>query len=496
MTAPLDRLRTVAVVLAGGSGTRVGLDIPKQLLKVAGRTIIEHTVEALHVCDEVDEIVIVMAPDFIPEAERLLLRDAWPKLTRIVAGGRDRNESTRRALDALGEDECNVLFHDAVRPLLSRRVVADCVEALCTYEAVDTAIPSADTIVRVDEDEHVMEIPDRSRLRRGQTPQGFRLSVIRRAYEIAEGDPTVRATDDCGVLLHCLPEVPIAVVRGEEQNLKVTYPVDLFLVDRLFQLSSSQPPAHSPRDPRLAGQVVVLLGGSYGIGASVRRQAEEAGCEVFVFSRTTTGTHVEDAESVAAALREVHERTGRIDAVVVTAGVLERGPLVEMDAETVLRSVAVNYLGPVHAARAAEPYLRASRGHLLLFTSSSYTRGRGGYALYSSTKAAVVNLTQALADEWSDAGVKVNVINPERTRTPMRTQAFGEESPETLLDSDTVAESVLAVLAADLTGHVVDVRLASTTPSAEPAPADLVAGQVDRIEGEAERQARDETLVP
>ncbi len=150
----------------------------------------------------------------------------------------------------------------------------------------------------------------------------------------------------------------------------------------------------------------------------------------------------------------------------------------------------------MHAARAAEPYLRASRGHLLLFTSSSYTRGRGGYALYSSTKAAVVNLTQALADEWSSEGVKVNVINPERTRTPMRTQAFGEESPESLLDSDTVAESVLAVLAADLTGHVVDVRLVNTAPSVDPAPADLVAEQVDRIEDEAERQARDETLVP
>jgi 2-C-methyl-D-erythritol 4-phosphate cytidylyltransferase len=195
-------LRTVAVVLAGGSGTRVGLNVPKQLLKVAGRTIIEHTVEALHACDEVSEILVVMAEDHIPVAERLLLRPNLPKVTRILAGGSDRASSTRRAVEALGDEECNVLFHDAVRPLLSRRVVQDCVKALQTYEAVDVAIPVVDTIVRVDRGAEVVDIPDRSRFRRGQTPQGFRLSVIRRAYELWEADGAFTATDDCGVVLH------------------------------------------------------------------------------------------------------------------------------------------------------------------------------------------------------------------------------------------------------------------------------------------------------
>jgi 2-C-methyl-D-erythritol 4-phosphate cytidylyltransferase len=101
---------------------------------------------------------------------------------------------------------------------------------------------------------------------------------------------------------------------------------------------------------------------------------------------------------------------------------------------------------------------------LLLYTSSSYTRGRANYALYSSCKAAVVNLMQALADEWSDLGVRVNCINPERTATPMRTRAFGDEPPETLLSSTVVARSSLDVLISDLTGHVFDVRRASRDP--------------------------------
>jgi 2-C-methyl-D-erythritol 4-phosphate cytidylyltransferase len=397
-----QRLRTVAVVLAGGSGSRVGLDIPKQLLKVAGRTIIEHSVAALHDCDEVDEIVVVMTPDFVPEVQTLLVRADLPKVTRVLAGGADRNASTRAALAALGEQECNVLFHDAVRPLLSSRVVRDCVKALETYEAVDVAIPSADTIVRVDGDEQVLEIPDRSHLRRGQTPQGFRLSVIRRAYDIAASDPTLRATDDCGVLLHCLPEVPIYVVRGDEQNLKVTYPVDLFLADKLFQLGSHRAAPATPEQygERLAGTTMVIFGGSYGIGADIERLAAQAGCQVFSFARSTTGTHVERSEDVAAALSKVHAETGRIDLVVLTAAVLDRGPLADMDDVAVERQLKVNYLAPVNVARLSQPYLRESRGHLVFFTSSSYTRGRAGYSMYSSTKAAVVNLTQALADEW------------------------------------------------------------------------------------------------
>jgi ribitol-5-phosphate 2-dehydrogenase (NADP+) / D-ribitol-5-phosphate cytidylyltransferase len=240
------RLRTVAVVLAGGTGTRIGSDLPKQLLQVAGRTILEHTVQALHDCQEVDELVVVMTADLVEDARALLTAESFPKLSRVLAGGRDRSASTRVALAALGEQECNVLLHDAVRPLVSGRVVRACVEALATHEAVEVAVASADTIVRVDETGRVMEIPDRSRLRRGQTPQGFRLSTIRRAYGRAATDHGFSATDDCAVVLRYLPEVRIQVVPGDEENMKVTYPVDLFLVDALLSSASAEKHLSAP----------------------------------------------------------------------------------------------------------------------------------------------------------------------------------------------------------------------------------------------------------
>jgi 2-C-methyl-D-erythritol 4-phosphate cytidylyltransferase len=167
---------------------------------------------------------------------------------------------------------------------------------------------------------------------------------------------------------------------------------------------------------------------------------------------------VERSGDITAALAEAHQKSGRIDFVVNTAGVLRIGALGELEDADIDEAINVNYLAPVHIARAALPYLREVGGSLLLFTSSSYTRGRANYSLYSSTKAAVVNLTQALADEWSEIGVRVNCVNPERTSTPMRTRAFGEEPATSLLSAEAVAETSVDVLISDMTGAIVDVR--------------------------------------
>ncbi|MFC4586528.1 bifunctional cytidylyltransferase/SDR family oxidoreductase [Sphaerisporangium corydalis] len=467
MAAQEPRLRTVGVVLAGGVGQRVGLNTPKQLLKIAGRTIIEHTLTVFNDAPEIDEIVVLMAPGFTAEAERLVREGGFHKVSKVVEGGASRTESTWRALRALGDAECDVLLHDAVRPLVEPRIISECVEALKVYSAVDVAIPSSDTVVVAapgPRGEIIRDIPDRSRLRRGQTPQCFRLSVIREAYERAFADPDFErrpATDDCGVVLRYLPDVPIYIVPGSEHNMKVTHPVDVYIADKLFQLASNTAPV--PADPAayrraLAGKGVVVFGGSYGIGAEIVHLAEEHGAIVHSFSRSQNGVRVEDPISVADALDRAAKESGRVDYVVNTAGVLHMGKLEEADDLTVQETVGVNYLGPVNIARAAIRHLRDTRGHLLLYTSSSYTRGRADYSLYSSTKAAVVNLTQALADEWAEYGVRVNCVNPERTGTPMRSRAFGDEPPASLLSPRAVAQTSVDLLISGLTGQVIDVR--------------------------------------
>ncbi|GIJ22500.1 bifunctional cytidylyltransferase/SDR family oxidoreductase [Micromonospora lutea] len=477
--APWRPSRTVAVVLAGGTGTRLGLGIPKQLLKIAGKPIIEHTLAVFEAAPEIDEIIVLMATGHVAEAQKIVDKAGFRKVTKVIEGGDTRNATTRVALDAVGEGDCNILFHDAVRPLLSGRIVRECVNALWTYAAVDVAIPSADTIVQVDENDCITDIPVRATLRRGQTPQAFRSGTIREAYRRAEGDPNFAATDDCGVVLRYLPETPIKVIDGSDENIKVTHPVDVHLADKLFQLAAAKVPRltdHRAYSEEVSGRTIVVFGGSYGIGHDLTELARSYGAQVFPFSRSSTGTHVERPEDVEAALRTAFEATGRIDHVVVTAGILEKGALAEMDQETIDRVLQVNFVGPVTVARQALPYLQQTKGQLLLYTSSSYTRGRADYALYSATKAALVNLTQALADEWAESGVRVNIINPERTATPMRTKAFGAEPEHTLLAAETVAQSSLDVLISDLTGQVIDVR----RPPGEAPVAVAVPTQTDR----------------
>jgi 2-C-methyl-D-erythritol 4-phosphate cytidylyltransferase len=453
--------KNVAVVLAGGVGARVGLTIPKQLIKIAGRTILEHTLAVLQGHPLVDEIVVMMAPGHLDAVHEIVRGGGYPKVTAILEGADTRNGTTERALAAIPEDDAKILFHDAVRPLVSQRIVTDCFDALDTYGAVDVAIPSADTIIEVGPDNLIREVPPRASLRRGQTPQAFRASVIKQAYARAADDEDFVATDDCTVVLRYSPEVPIWVVAGDDRNMKVTEPIDVYIAEKLFQLSGSDAvPQRTDQEYReaLEGKTLVVFGGSYGIGGDIADLARGYGATVVSFSRSATGTHVERRADVAAAAAQAVAVNGRIDFVVNTAGVLPRGLLQETTEETVYSATEVNYLAPIFIAQEFYPHLAASRGSLLLFTSSSYTRGRSGYSLYSSAKAAVVNLTQALADEWSESGIKVNCINPERTGTPMRVKAFGEEESDSLLKSTDVAKVSLDTLIASETGHVVDVR--------------------------------------
>jgi ribitol-5-phosphate 2-dehydrogenase (NADP+) / D-ribitol-5-phosphate cytidylyltransferase len=455
-------LKNVAVLLAGGVGARVGLGVPKQLIKVAGRAIMDHTLAAFDRHPAVDEIIVMMARGHL-DAVRELARSAnYTKVTAILEGAETRSGTTMRALAHLDDvDDCNVLFHDAVRPLVTPRIISDCFAALATYDAVDVAIPTADTIIEVNAQNTIRAIPQRANLRRGQTPQAFRLSVIKQAYVRASEDPAFEATDDCTVVLRYMPHVPIWIVDGEVRNMKVTEPIDVYLADKLFQLADTLPPAASSAEgyrQALTGKTLVVFGGSYGIGADIADLARSYGANVACFSRSTTQTHVERRDDIATARRSVLDEFGRIDFVANTAGLLPRGELVNMTDETIYASTEVNYIAPMVIAQEFFASLRDTSGSLLLFTSSSYTRGRSGYSLYSSAKAAVVNLTQALADEWASAGVRVNCINPERTGTPMRTKAFGEEPAGSLLDSVAVARAALDALLSNQTGHVLDLR--------------------------------------
>ncbi len=338
---------TIALILAGGTGSRFGSARPKQFTLVAGRTVLEHSIAAFEQSEEIDEIGIVVHPKHLDEVRDLLRQQPHPKVTQVVAGGKERQDSTLNGLRAfLREDgtlknpvereeksttsppnsavcapaglssgkspqatekspllsaenselsaetpqlsadnpqsatanrelsadnsplsaetpqlsadnpqsatengehstdksllsvdnpqlstdnhpTVRILIHDAVRPGVSLSLIGRVCAALRSHAVANVVLPVVDTLIEVDADGRMRHVPDRALLRRVQTPQGFHAPVLFEAYRRALADPDFRATDDCSVVFRYCPEIDIALVPGEERNLKLTYPEDL-----------------------------------------------------------------------------------------------------------------------------------------------------------------------------------------------------------------------------------------------------------------------------
>jgi 2-C-methyl-D-erythritol 4-phosphate cytidylyltransferase len=236
----------VAVVLGGGTGTRFGAARPKQLLALNGKTLVERCVAAFAGVPRaegvpgIDEILLVMPAAYHEEAKRLV----GDQVSAIIEGGATRPDSVRNALAHIAARhdpaKTGVLIHDAARPLVTRQIITDCLEALTKHDAIGTAVPTSDTILVV-ADSAISHVPPRETLYRAQTPQCFRLETIAKAHALAAADPAFQPTDDCGVVLRYLPDTPVHIVPGSETNLKVTYPTDLAIAEALLRTSQHPP---------------------------------------------------------------------------------------------------------------------------------------------------------------------------------------------------------------------------------------------------------------
>lgn len=452
-------MKNIAIILASGSGSRFGARLPKQFIRLAGKPIIQYTLETFEAARCIDEIIIVTKEEFTDYVYEIVNHQAYHKVSKVLIGGAERYDSTLAALRSIPDEEANLIVHDAVRPFVSEAIINECVNALKEYNAVDVVVDATDTIVAVS-DGLVVDIPDRRFLKRGQTPQAFKKSVLEKAFKLFIQDPNKVASDDCGIVLKYLPNVPIVTVPGDESNFKITHQQDIYLADNLIKDGLFRKIASDDKiiEKKLKNKVVVVVGASSGIGADIAQLLADKKAIVYPCSRTLNGIDITQPELIEKKLNEIYRKEGRIDYVVNTSGLLNRKSLVSMTQTEVSESYLVNYVGVINLSRACFEYLKQSRGMLINFSSSSYTRGRANYSIYSSTKAAVVNFTQALSEEWLPHGVKVNAISPERTATPMRTLNFGSESPDTLLKSRDVALFTLSAMCTEYTGQVFSIK--------------------------------------
>lgn len=221
---------TCAIVVAGGAGLRMGAPMPKQFLPLGGRPILDRTLAALAASPLVDRIVVAL-PASIPSAWRESIA-RYPKVSAIVDGGAERQDSVRNGLSALPADTELVLVHDGVRPFVSSELIGRVVSAAREHGAAVPVVSVSETVKRWDATKNSLVTTDRSVLLRAQTPQGFRASLLVEAYERA-AETGFAGTDDASLVESA--GHPVASVPGDNRNLKITTPDELRMAEGLIR---------------------------------------------------------------------------------------------------------------------------------------------------------------------------------------------------------------------------------------------------------------------
>jgi len=228
----LAAMRVTALLLAAGRGERLGSALPKAFVPVAGRPLLAHGLEALTACESVDWVIPVVPADTLARGAALLAAlDGRGKLAAAVAGGAERQDSVAAGLAALPPDTDLVAVHDAARPLVRAEDVTRVVAAARGAGAAILAVPVRDTIKRV-RDACILETPPRDECWAAQTPQVFRVELLREA--LAKAAAEGRVGTDCAQLVEALG-VPVRVVAGDPGNLKLTGPEDLAMIERVLE---------------------------------------------------------------------------------------------------------------------------------------------------------------------------------------------------------------------------------------------------------------------
>ena len=224
----LDRPVT-ALLLAAGRGARMATPQNKVIMGVAGKPILEWSLLAFEAAPRVDDIIIVSHAELVASAEAIVAERT--RSVTVIIGGETRSASTLAGLNAIAGDRGTVLVHDAARPLVTPAEISRLIDALSEDDAATLAVPARDTMLLADGN-HVAGIPSRAEMWHAQTPQGFSLSILREAFA-ADGGIN-EFTDECSIVSRYLPDVPIRIVAGSEDNLKITHPGDLAIAENIL----------------------------------------------------------------------------------------------------------------------------------------------------------------------------------------------------------------------------------------------------------------------
>ncbi len=234
-----DKKNVYGVVLAGGVGARMGnVEKPKQFMEVAGKPILVLVLEKFAVHPGFDQVLVLSPKQWIRYTEDLIQKYI-PQKDRVIVleGGDTRNETIMNAISYLDreellDEETVIVTHDSVRPFVTHRILEENIQAAKEFGACDTVIPATDTIVQSVSHNIISDIPDRSIMYQGQTPQSFKAKKLKKVYESLTAQEKEILTDACKIFV--IKGEEVRLVQGEVSNIKITYPYDLKVAESLI----------------------------------------------------------------------------------------------------------------------------------------------------------------------------------------------------------------------------------------------------------------------
>lgn len=226
-----DKKKTAAIVLAAGSGKRMGTAVHKQYLLIKDKPVLYYTLRAFE-DSEVDDIVLVTGADEIDYCCRNIVEQyRFTKVCAVIAGGKERYDSVYEGLKALTGSGCEyVLIHDGARPLISVEMINANIDCVINEEACITAVPVKDTIKVSDAHGYVADTPKRSSLWQIQTPQSFLYTLVLEAYQKRAEAMDETVTDDA-MVVEKYTSHPVRLLKGDYRNIKITTPEDLLIAE-------------------------------------------------------------------------------------------------------------------------------------------------------------------------------------------------------------------------------------------------------------------------
>ncbi len=228
------------IILAGGTGSRMGGDKPKQYLNLKGRPIIIYTIEKFFACPGIDKIIVLCPAQWEEHTKDLIKKYISPAQDKITVtrGGSTRNETIMNAVALIEKsgdlnDETIIVTHDSVRPFVTHRIIEENIDACKKHGACDTVIKATDTIVESAGGSFISNIPNRNYMYQGQTPQSFKAKKLKELYASLTDDEKEILTDAAKIFV--LKGEQVALVKGEDFNIKITYPYDMRVAKSLLE---------------------------------------------------------------------------------------------------------------------------------------------------------------------------------------------------------------------------------------------------------------------